>query len=149
MLRNVSQDYMYSFKFHSNLCQQSVSHDAECLLSAFLLPYKVTGLPPFCTFYLHRRGETFQVPRHRNHPSRSKVPCTKTVVVLKNLSGVCAWCRNACATAFVHAATKSMRLRRPTHAFPRSYEIACALQVHKRRSNVRSLLPHCSHLFES
>lgn len=84
----------------------------------FCLLYKVTGLSLSlslslpCISYLHRRGETFQVSRDRNHPSnRSKVSVCR-VVLLKNLFDRCSCSTNVMlSAAFAGEPTKSMRLR--------------------------------------
>lgn len=101
---------LYSFKFHSNLCQQSVSHDAESTIG-FSVSYTGLSLSLSRISYLHRRGETFQVSRDRNHPSnRSKVSvCRRGSEKSFRLVFVCT--NVMLSTAFAGEPTKSMRLR--------------------------------------
>lgn len=134
---------LYWFKFHSNLCQQSVSHDAESTIGFSRLLYKVTGLSLSLSriSYLHRRGETFQVSRDRNHPSnRSKVPVCQDRRGSEKSFRLVFVCTNVMlSTAFAGEPTKSMRLRghRSVHFLGR----LCVTSAHEWL-NVRSLLPH-------
>ena len=108
---------LYSFKFRSNLCQQSVSHDAESTIGFSVSYTKLPASPspspsPFLVSRIcivaeklskfHGTGTTHRTDR--------KFPCA--VVLLKNLFDRCSCSTNVMlSAAFAGEPTKSMRLR--------------------------------------
>lgn len=119
---------LYSFKFHSNLCQQSVSHDAESTIGFSVSYYtKLPASPsPFLVSRIcivaeklskfHGTGTTHRTDR--------KFPCA--VVASEKSFRLVFVCTNAMlSTAFVGQPTKSMRLREH-----RSVHFLGRLQVH-------------------
>ena len=109
VLRNAAQDHTHlnsTGTFVNNLSRMMQSTIGFSTLSSLpfvsLICIVVEKLSKFHGTGTTHRDRKFVVPR-------------AFFAVLKNLSGrcvcVCEQCRNTSATAFVHAATKSMRLR--------------------------------------
>lgn len=129
---------LYSFKFHSNLCQQSVSHDAESTIGFSVSYTKSPASPsPFLVSRIcivaeklskfHGTGTTHRTDR--------KFPCAKTVWKIFSI-GVRVHERNAFHSIRRRAYKVNEITWTPIRALPRSLTSA------HEWLNVRSLLPH-------